>query len=183
MSWSIDPKETGSINDGGSRLPLGKSIHKIVQVTRPVNSKDPTGKEQQVLFETESKGSSYKIYLSPEAASQGASNIAKKTLVGFWQAAGFTEAIKPERLKKLVGKTFELEVIDKPDKVKKNEDGSPVLYRNIQSVNPASEQEEEEQEEEETEDEEPEKQQEEEPENEAPAEKPKKVMPWKKDKK
>lgn len=178
MSWVIEPKETGSINDGGNRLPLGKSVHKIVGITRPVNKQDPSGKEQQVVIETTSGGLGYKIYLNPESSNESISNIAKKTLVGFWQAAGFTEAIKPERLKKLVDKVVELEVTETEGKKGTKNEGK--TFTNIQKVNPASEQEEEEQEEEEQG--EQEEQQEEEPETEAPTEKPKKAMPWKKPK-
>lgn len=179
MSWVIEPKETGSINDGGNRLPLGKSIHKIVTITRPVNKQDPSGKEQQVVIETTSGGLSYKIYLNPESSNESISNIAKKTLVGFWQAAGLSEAIKPERLKKLVDKVVELEVTETEGKKGTKNEGK--TFTNIQKVNPASLDEEESEQEEEPEEQE-EEQQEEEPEVEAAKTAPK-VKPWLKNKK
>lgn len=178
MSWSIDPKETGSINDGGSRLPIGKSTHEITNVSRPVNSQNPSGNEQQVLIETVSGGSSYKIYLNPESPTESVANIAKKTLVGFWQAAGLTEAIKPERLKKLIGKNVELEVAETEGKKGTKNEGK--TFTNIRKVNPASEVEEEEEEQEDSENEEQEEQ-EEAPAEAAPA--GKKELPWKTKKK
>lgn len=174
MSWAIDLKETGSINDGGSRLPIGKSVHTITAVSRPVNSKDQSGKEQQVLIETTGAGGTYKIYLSPESSSEAASNIAKKTLVGFWQAAGLTESIKPERLKKLIGKTVELEVAETQGKKGTPNEGK--TFTNIKKVNPYDGEGEEEEPEEETESEEEAEEQEEE----APKAAGKKAMPWKK---
>lgn len=168
--WAIDPKETGSINEGGNRLPLGLSNHTITGVSRPVNKQDPSGKEQQVLIETESGGLPYKIYLNPESSKESVSNIARKTLVAFWQAAGLTEAIKPDRLKKLVGKTVEIEAAETEGKGA----NAGKTFVNIKKVNPASEQEEEEPQED-LEGEEQEQQEEE-----APAPKVKKSMPWKK---
>lgn len=149
MSWAIDLKTTGSINDGGSRLPIGNSIHKIEKISRPVNSQDQSGKEQQVLIETTSEGAGYKIYLNPESGSEQVANIAKKTLVAFWTAAGLTETIKPDRLKKLEGKTVELVVVETTGKKGTKNEGKS--FTNIQKVNPASDLEESEEEEEEEE--------------------------------
>lgn len=174
MSWAIDPKETGSINDGGNRLPLGESIHTITGVSRPVNKKDPSGREQQVVIETTSSGLAYKVYLNPESATESVANIARKTLVGFWQAAGFSESIKPDRLKKLVGKTVEL-VVEETEGKGAN---AGKTFTNIKKVNPAEAAEESSEQEEEQE-EEPQATDEPEAEEEAPEEKPKgKGKPW-----
>lgn len=177
MSWQIDPKTTGSINDGGSRLPVGTTTHKIEKITRPVNSQDPAGKEQQVLIETTSEGSGYKIYLNPESASEQVANIAKKTLVAFWSAAGLTESIKPERLKKLEGKTVELVVVETTGKKGTKNEGK--TFTNIQKVNPASDVEQEEETEQEEERQEEEETTEEEAETPPPAAAAKKTPPWK----
>lgn len=133
-NWSIDPKTTGSINDGGSKLPIGKTTHTIVAITRPVNKQDLTGKEQQVLIETSSNGATYKIYLNPESSNDQVSNIAKRTLVAFWDAAGQKDAIKPERLKKLEGAVVVLEVEETEGKAGTKNAGKK--FTNIRSVTP-----------------------------------------------
>lgn len=166
-NWSIDPKQTGSINDGGSKLPLGKSVHKIVKVTRPINKQDQTGKEQQVLIETTSNGANHRVYLNPESASDVVANIARRTLVAFWEAAGLTTAIKPDRLSQLEGKVVVLDVTETEGKKGTKNEGKK--FANIQSVTAYAG------DEVEQEEEEPESEQEE-----APPEEGKKKAPWEK---
>lgn len=177
MSWALDKKNTGSINDGGSKLPLGDTVHEIVKIGEQVNTQNPAGNEKQVVIETTSKGSSYKIYLSVESATESVSNIARKTLFAFWEQGGFgDEACKPERLKKLVGKSYTLTVEETEGKKGTKNEGKK--FTNIKKVFAFDDDADEEPEEEEAETESEEEA--EEQEEEAPKAAGKKAMPWKK---
>lgn len=176
--WALDEKNTKTLGSGGSKLLLGRATYRIVEVTRPLNSQDQSGQERQTVFELENEGDKYMLYLNTDSAKDSVSSIARSTVLGIYRACGFKDACKPDRLKKTAGKYVDIEAIDRPDKTKRNDDGSPVLYRNVKAVFPAEESSEEEEEQEE----EPQAIDEPEAEEEVQEEKPaaKKAMPWKK---
>ena len=185
MSFNIDPKKKGSINDGGRRLKVGSHTYKILGATMALVKSDPRGKEQQVVLDVLNGGDyACKVFLSVMSPNEVVCDIAQKTLVAFWDSAGLTGAIKPETLKRLIGKTV---VITTRETQGKGENKDKT-YVNISTVEaPAGDDEEEETEDAETETEETEdteEESEEETEEEAPpAKKPAaaagaKKRPW-----
>jgi TATA-binding protein-associated factor Taf7 len=179
MSFNIDPKKTGSINDGGRRLKVGTARYKITGATMAIVKSDPRGKEQQVVLDLLNGGDyACKVFLSVSSANETAAEIAKKTLVAFWDAAGLTGAIKPETLKRLVGKTVDVTTRETQGKGE-NKDKTYVNISTVEAADDEDAEEAEETEEEETE--ETEEDSEEEEEAEAPKKTEasgKKARPW-----
>jgi TATA-binding protein-associated factor Taf7 len=191
---NIDPKKTGSINDGGRRLKVGSHTYKITGATMALVKSDPRGKEQQVVLDVVNGGDyACKVYLSTDSSNETARDIAVKTLVAFWNAAGLTGNIKPDTLKRLVGKTVVITTRETPGKGE-NKDKTYVNISTVEAPDAEEEEEEEETEEveeteeetEESEEEETEEEEEEAPEpapKKAPAKAaaasaPKKTRPW-----
>lgn len=193
MSFNIDPKKVGSINDGGRRLKVGSHAYKIVGASMALVKSDPRGKEQQVVLDVLNGGDyACKVFLSVSSPNETVANIAQKTLVAFWDAAGLVGAIKPETLKRLVGKTVVITTRETPGKGE-NKDKTYVNIATVEAPDGGEDDEEEESEEEEApapkakkaapapepEEEEETEEDEEESEDEAPAPAPAaKKRPW-----
>jgi hypothetical protein len=110
MSWKIDPKKTGSLNDGSTKLPVGTNVFKIVKAEQVADKSDPRGKRVQVVLHLSREGNTYRVYLSVMAENEVAAEIAAKTLVAFAKAAGYAGQLSPQTLTKLVGKSVEVSV-------------------------------------------------------------------------
>ena len=172
MSFNIDPKKVGSINDGGRKLKVGTFAYKIVGAAMAVVKSNPTGKEQQIVIDLQDiHEPSYncKQFLSVMSPNDTQREIAQKTLVAIAEAAGISGVLKPERLKSFVGKVIEITARETQGKGDKKDQ----TYVNLATVEAyvagaAEDAEEEEEEEEEEEDEE----------EEAPAPAAKKTRPW-----
>lgn len=166
--FNIDPKKTGSINDGGRKLKIGTFAYKITDAKSAIVKSNPTGKEQQVVIDLlHGKDYSCKVFLNVMSPNDVTCDIAQKTLAAFWEAAGLSGTIKPERLGQLKNKFVEITARETL------KDGK--TYSNISTVEAVSDNEEtsddddaEEETEEESEEEETEDTEEEEEEEETP---------------
>jgi hypothetical protein len=202
MSFNIDPKKVGSINDGGRKLKVGTFAYKIVGAAMAVVKSNPTGKEQQIVIDLQDiHEPSYncKQFLSVMSPNDVQREIAQKTLVAIAEAAGIGGVLKPERLKSFVGKVIEITARETQGKGDKKDQ----TYVNLATVEAyvagATEDTDEEEEDEEEEapapaplkagkkakpapapepEEEEEEEEEEEDEEEAPAPAAKKTRPW-----
>jgi hypothetical protein len=179
MSWSIDPKKVGSLNDGSTKLPVGTHTYKIVKAEQVVDKSDPRGKRMQVVIHLSKDGSTYRVYLSVMSENEVAAQIASKTIVAFAAACGYTGPMSPKTLPKLVGGVVDVTVTSTEKNGK--------TYVNVSEVRPANgaepeaeeEDEAEESEEEDTEEEDEDDEEEEEaPAPAKPAKAAKAVPPW-----
>ena len=173
MSFNIDRKKIGSINDGGRRLKVGTHAYRITGASMAVVKSNPTGKEKQVVFDLQDKQDpSYtcKVFLNVMSPNDTAAEIAAKTLVAFADAAGVGGNLKPERLPGFVNKDVVITTRETPGKG----DSKDKSYINISTVE-AYEGGDEDEDEEESEDEEEEEDETPAP---APAKASGKKRPW-----
>lgn len=132
MSFNLDPKKAPTLEDGGRKLKVGSYAYKITSAQMAVVKSDPRGKQKQVVIEATNNGDLYKVYLSTDSPNDTAREIALKTLMSFWVAAGLTGACKPETLKLLAGKTVVIAARETQGKGE-NKDKT---YVNISNVEP-----------------------------------------------
>lgn len=107
-TWSMKV-EGETVNDGGRKLKVGSFPYEIISAGMVVNKSNPSGKEQQVVLEFRN-GASYvcRSYFAVMSDNTQRQNIAEKELRSIVQAAGVTGVMKPELLKKLIGKFVEI---------------------------------------------------------------------------
>jgi hypothetical protein len=105
--FNIDPKKVGSINEGGRKLKVGTHAYKITGASMAIVKSNPTGKEQQVIFDLlNGKDYGCKLFLNVMSSNDVVCEIAQKTLVAIAEAAGIGGVLKPERLKGFIGKSI-----------------------------------------------------------------------------
>lgn len=129
--FNINPKKVGSLNEGGRRLKVGTFAYEITNAAMVPVKSDPRGKEQQILFELCTRdGYSCRLYLSVMSANEVQCEIAQKTLVAIWEAAGLNGNIKPDTLKRLSGKVVVIETKE----TKGKGDNKDKTYVNVVTV-------------------------------------------------
>lgn len=152
MSFVIDPKKVGSINEGGRKLKVGTHAYKITGASMAIVKSNPTGKEQQIVFDLlNGKDYNCKLFLSVMSPNDVVAEIAAKTLVAIAEAAGIGGVLKPERLKSFIGKSVLITAKETQGKGDKK-DQTYVNLSTVEAVEDETEEEEEEAEEEEADD-------------------------------
>lgn len=118
MAWAsnIDKAELGKQGGGGTPLLIGKYNYEITAVAEAVDKKDPTGKQKQVIFDFTRNKVTHKVWFSPESDNEMVAKIAGTQLGAIGKAAGLKGVLKPETLKRLVGKTISLDVYENKKK-------------------------------------------------------------------
>lgn len=152
--FKINRKKTGSINDGGRNLKIGRNAYDITSAALVTIKSDPTGKGKHIAIGLTLHGDpSYNcnVFLRVLDKNDVTREIAEKTLVAFYDAVGATvENLTAETLKILAGKTVVIEATETQGKGDKKDKS----YINIRAVDAFEDDDSDEEDEDESEDEE-----------------------------